>query len=137
MKKNICKILLLLLFIPLFLTGCKDKETGILFNKEPISKENFLQCSREFEVGKRIYYLFYTHQELKTDFIRVQLFKADDKVPRGGYTVKWAKDYRVMKNNHYYFQNHFTVYEEGRYVLQVFDVHSIGTPLAWNYFYIR
>ena len=137
--KNSTKIIIaifLICLIPFFLTGCKKKEeTGILFNAEPITKENVLHASRSFEAGKRIYYLFYSHKKIDTEFIRVQLFKAEEKTPLGGYSILMTNDYRVMKQNQYYYYNHFTVHQPGRYVLQVFSVNDISKPLAWNYFY--
>lgn len=128
-------LILLICCIPFALTGCKKEEAGILFNAEPITKENVLHASRSFESGKRIYYLFYSHKKISTEFIRVQLFKAEEKIPISGYSVLWAKDYRIMKQNQYYYYNHFTVHQPGRYVLQVFAVNDISKPLAWNYFY--
>ena len=139
LKNNITRIFLLIVicFIPFFVTGCgDDKEVGILFNSEPITKENVLHSSRTFEAGKRIYYLFYSDKKIKTEFIRVQLFKAEEKVPLGGYSILMTNDYRIMKQNQYYYYNHFTVHQPGRYVLQVFSVNDISKPLAWNYFYV-
>ena len=130
---------LLLCLVSVFLTGChsKEKNLGILFNSEPITKENFLQSSRNFEAGKKIYYLFYTRDKIKAEFIRVQLFKTGDNISVGGYSVLWAVDKRVMKQNQYYYTDSFTVYQPGRYVLQIFDVNNIAKPLTWNFFYVH
>ena len=132
-------LLLIVLFaVVIFSAGCKEKEeAGVLFNTEPINEKNFMQCGRNFEAGTRIYYLFYTPEELQTEFIRVQVFKAADNTHVGGYSVLFAKDYRVMKNNHYYFSNHIVIHNPGKYVLQVFDVNDIRKPIAWNYFFVR
>ena len=129
---------LLICFLAFFLTGCRKKgETGILFYSHPVNKDNVLQASHTFEAGKRIYYLFYSQKKLDTEFIRVQLFKAGDNVPRGGYSVLWASDHRIMKQNAFYYYDNFTVYQEGRYVMQVFAIDDISKPLAWNYFYVK
>ncbi len=128
-------LILLICCLPFVLTGCKEEETGILFNAEPITKDNVLHASRSFEAGKRIYYLFYSQKKIDTEFIRVQLFKAEEKVPLSGYSILWTNDYRIMKQNQYYYYNHFTVHQPGRYVLQVFAINDISKPLAWNYFY--
>lgn len=134
--KKFLLILTICIILP-FLTGCNKKgETGILFYSHPVNKDNVLQASHTFEAGKRIYYLFYSHKKIDAEFIRVQLFKAEEKVPRGGYSVLWASDHRVMRNNAFYYYDNFTVYKEGRYVMQVFDVNDISKPLAWNYFYV-
>ncbi len=132
------KIFITLLLLCFCLCGCKEKEeSGILFNHEPITKDNVMNASRTFEVGERIYYLFYTPEKLTSEFIRVQVFKAGDNVPRGGYSIVWTCDYRVMKQNMYYYYNHFVLHNAGRYVMQVFDIDNLAKPLAWNFFYVK
>ena len=121
----------------LTLTGCKDKEVGILFNSEPITKENVLHASRTFEAGKRIYYLFYSHPEIKSEFIRVQVFKAGSNIAKGGYAIQWTGDYRIMKQNHYYYYNYFVLHSPGRYVMQIFSLDNLSEPLVWDYFYVQ
>lgn len=118
--------------------GCgDDEEAGILFNHEPITKDNLLHSTRTLEAGKRIYYLFYTPQKISAEFIRVQVFKAEDKVATCGYSIIFTQDHRIMKQNLYYYYDNFTLYQPGRYVMQVFDVNDITKPLAWNYFYVN
>ena len=131
------KLILCLTLMLFTLTGCKDKEVGILFNAEPITKDNVLHASKTFEAGKRIYYLFYSHPEIKSQFIRVQVFKAGDTVAKGGYSIRWTGDYRIMKQNHYYYYNYFVLHEPGRYVMQLFSIDNLSIPLAWDYFYVR
>ena len=129
---------LLICLLAFFFTGCKKKgETGVLFYSHPVTQDNVLHSSQTFEAGKRIYYLFYSQKKLKNEFIRVQLFKAADNVPRGGYSVLWANDHRVMRQNAFYYYDNFTVYQSGRYVLQVFSTDDISKPIAWNYFYVK
>ena len=131
------KTLLIILCLCVFTCGCDERENaGILFNAVPIDKETISNSSRTFEAGKKIYYLFYTPKKIDTEFIRVQVFKAGDKIPRGGYLIVWTCDYRIMKQNMYYYYNNFVLYEAGRYVMQVFSTDNLSEPLAWNYFYI-
>jgi hypothetical protein len=135
---NKFKIILVLFLVCVCVCGCKDKEkAGILFNKEPITKSNVMNASRTFEVGERIYYLFYTPKKITSEFIRIQVFKAGDNIPRGGYSIVWTCDYRVMRDNMYYYYNHFVLHSAGRYVMQVFDVNNLSEPLAWNFFYVN
>lgn len=136
MKKYLTIFIVLLLSTVTF-TGCSEKKTaGILFNNEPITRENLKHASRSFEAGKRIYYLFYSPKKIKAEFIRVQVGKTVDNAPKGGYNVVWSSDYRVMKQNVFYYYDNFTLYLPGRYVMQVFDVNNLSEPLAWNYFYV-
>ena len=135
---KILRVILVLIFLSFCLCGCSDKEeAGILFNHEPINENNILHSTRTLEVGKRIYYLFYSPEKIKAEFIRIQVFKAEEKVPLGGYHILFTEDKRVMKQNMYYYYGNFTVHQPGRYVMQVFDVMDITKPLAWNYFYVN
>ena len=98
------KLFVALILVSICLCGCKQKEqTGILFNKDPISKDTVMNSSRDFDVGKPIYYLFYTAEKIETEFIRVQVFKVGDNIPRGGYSIVWTNEYRIMKQNMYYY----------------------------------
>ena len=132
------KIFTIIICLCLCLCGCKKKEeAGILFNKEPITKANVMNASRTFEAGQRIYYLFYTPEKLTTEFIRVQVFKAADNSPVGGYSIIWTCDYRIMKQNMYYYYNNFVLHNPGKYVMQVFEIDNLSEPLAGNYFYVK
>lgn len=128
-----------LVFLSVFLSGCVfDKEKpGILFNKDPISKDTVMNSSRHFEVGKPIYYLFYTPKKIETEFIRVQVFKVGDNIPRGGYKIVWTNEYRIMKQNMYYYYNYFVLHSAGSYMMQIFSMDDLMTPLAKNFFYVH
>ncbi len=129
-------LILTVLLLCFTLCGCDKRKPGILFNSEPITRENLMKASRSFEAGKPIYYLFYSPKEIKSEFIRVQVGKTGDNVPKGGYNVVWSCDYRIMKQNAYYYYNHFVLNQPGRYVMQVFDVNNLSIPITWNYFYV-
>ena len=131
-----CCLIFGFLFLCLTLCGCEKKEVGILFNKEPITKHNVMNASRSFEAGKRIYYLFYTSKKINKEFIRVQVFKACDKTHVGGYVIVRTNDYRIMKDNDYYYTNYFVLYEPGRYAMQIFSLDDLAKPMAWDYFYV-
>lgn len=129
---------LLLLLIPFIFSGCDEKKVpGIVFNSEPITKDNLLHATRSLEAGKRVYYLFYSPKKIKAEFIRVQLVKTGDNIAKGGYKIVWSKDCRLMQQNMFYYYDNFTLYQAGRYVMQVFDVNNLSVPLAWNYFFIH
>lgn len=131
------KNLVLILFTILIFTACTFERGIILFNTQPITKENALKNSKVFKEGDRVYYLFIAPKKMKTEFIRVQVFKMTDKAPWGGNEVVRTKDYRLMKDERYYHTNYFTLYEKGRYVMQVFSHNDFQHPLALNDFYIK
>ena len=134
---KVFKILVLILFVILTVTACTFERGIILFNTQPITKENALSNSKIFKEGDRVYYLFIAPKKMNTEFIRVQVFKMTDKAPWGGNEVVRTKDYRLMKDERYYHTNYFTLYEKGRYVMQVFSHNDFQHPLALNDFYIK
>lgn len=125
------------MFFSFLLTGCKYDRGLILFNSQPINAQNALNDQKNFESGSRVYYLFIAPKKMNNEFIRVQVFKMFDKAPWGGNEVVRTKDYRLMLDERYYHTNYFTLYESGRYVMQVFSHEDFNTPLAVNDFYIR
>ena len=125
------------LLIILCLTGCKHDEAIILFNSQPITKENVLKDSKVFAVGQRVYYLFIAPKKMDNDYIRVQVFKMTDKAPWGGHEVVRTKDFRLMQDERYYHSDYFTLYEKGRYVLQVFSTEDFIRPLSYGDFYVK
>ena len=133
---KILKYLLLLVFIVLIAVGCTYDRGLILFNTQPITADNALCDAKRFNSGQQVYYLFIAPKKMKNEFIRVQVFKMTDKAPWGGNEVVRTKDYRLMKDERYYHTNYFTLYETGRYVMQVFAHDDFQHPLALNDFYI-
>ena len=109
----------------------------ILFNTQPITKENALYDSKTFEIGQRIYYLFIAPQKMKNKYIRVQIFKMTDKAPLGGVDIVRTKDFRLMKDERYYHSDYFTLHEKGRYVMQIFSIDDLMHPLSLNDFYVK
>ena len=127
----------LLIIAAISLCPCTFERGLILFNAEPVTKENALQDQKVFNEGQRVYYLFIAPQKMKNEFIRVQVFKMTEDAPWGGNEVVRTKDYRLMKDERYYQTNYFTLYEKGRYVMQVFSHSDFQHPLALNDFYIK
>lgn len=132
-------LILFLLFIALTVTlsGCVYKRGIILFNTQPITRENALSDEMVFGVGQRVYYLFIAPKEMQNEYIRVQVFKMTEKAPWGGNEVVRTKDYRLMKDERYYHTDYFTFHEAGRYVMQVFSTEDYQHPLAVDFFYVR
>ena len=131
------KLLIVFVFCLISLTACTYECGLILFNVQPITRENALQDQKVFNEGQRVYYLFIAPKKMKNEFIRVQIFKMTDKAPWGGNEVVRTKDYRLMKDERYYQTNYFTLYEKGRYVMQVFSHEDFQHPLALNDFYVQ
>lgn len=131
------KLLACFFVLIIFLSGCVYDRGAILFNKEPITRENALKDSKVFTSGSKVYYLFIAPKKMDNEFIRVQIFKMFDKAPWGGNNVLRTKDFRLMKDERYYHTDCFTLYEKGRYVMQVFSHEDFQHPLAVNDFYVQ
>ena len=135
--KKVLKLFLLGFLLLFILSGCVYKRGIILFNTQPITRENALSDEMVFSVGQRVYYLFIAPKEMKNEFIRVQIFKMTDKAPWGGNEVVRTKDFRLMKDERYYHTDYFTLHETGRYVMQVFSTDDMQHPLALDFFYVK
>ena len=112
-----------------FLTACKHDMGIILFNSQPITKENVLSNAKHFKPGQRVYYLFIAPRKMDNQYIRVQVFKMNEKDSWGGAEVLRRKDYRLMKDERYYHTDYFVLYEKGRYGMQVFSMDDLQNPL--------
>ena len=131
------KLLLVCLFSIFLFVGCKFDRGLMLFNSQPITKENALSDAKIFQTGQRVYYLFIAPNRMDNKYIRVQIFKMTDKAPWGGNEVVRTKDFRLMKDQRYYHTDYFTFYESGRYVMQVFSMDDLQNPLSLNDFYVK
>ena len=76
--------LILLFFITIVSTGCKEK-SYIVFNREPITPENVLDVDYSFKTGERVYYLITLPEPVLTRQLYVQVFKRDNDEMRYGY----------------------------------------------------
>ena len=131
------KLLLIFLFSIFIFCGCKYDRGIILFNSQPITRENALTDAKTFQAGQRVYYLFIAPKRMENKYIRVQVFKMTDKAPWGGNEVIRTKDFRLMKDQRYYHTDYFTFYESGRYVMQVFSIDDFQHPLSIGDFYVK
>ena len=131
------KLIFLFILSVFILCGCKYDRGIILFNTQPITKENALHDSKVFESGQKVYYLFIAPKRMDNKYIRVQIFKMTDKAPWGDVNVVRTKDFRLMKDERYYHSDYFTLYEKGRYVMQVFSTEDFQHPLSIGDFYVK
>ena len=130
--------LFFLFALVLLLAGCSSHEQGlILFNSVPITQNNITHDQKVFRTNSKVYYIFLAPKKMTNDLIRVQVSKMTDKAPLGGYEVVRTNDYRLMKDERYYYTNSYTFYETGRYLIQVFSHSDFARPLAYNDFYVK
>lgn len=130
-------LLLTLTLVTLGLSGCKKDDPIILFNRAPITKETILNNSREFRSDDRIYYIFITQKPLKTPYIRVQIYKKDEKVEFWGTKVVYSNDYKLSKDQIYYYDDYVVLRETGHYFMLIFSKDNLGKPVAFSDFFVR
>ena len=135
--KKVAKLLVLFIISLLLLTACKYDRGIILFNTQPITKENALTDEKVFTVGQRVYYLFIAPKRMENKYIRVQIFKMVENAPWGGNELVRRKDFRLMKDERFYHSDYFVLHSSGRYVMKVFSMDDLMNPLSIGDFYVR
>ena len=126
-----------LIFLSLSTSGWFRQKAFVYFNDRPFTSETVLKPKYEFDQGARIYYLFFSKNRLENDYVRVQLFKINDKLPRAGAEMMRVKDYRLMKDEVFYQTDYFVLHQPGRYIIQVYDPENLNIPLANGEFKVR
>lgn len=130
-------LIVALICLNLLTCGWIKQKAFVYFNNKPFTAETVLKPVCEFDKGTKIYYLFFSKKRLKNDYIRVQLFKINDKVARGGAEMLRVKEYRLMKDEVYYQTDYFVLHQSGRFVVQIFDPENVNLPLAVGEFKVR
>lgn len=127
---------IILIVFSLMLSGCKEKSL-LLFNKNPITKENMLRNSNEFTTGKRIYYLFITQEPLKTDSVRIRVFKRDEKADYPITEVVYSNDFRLSKAQVYYYTDYVIINKAGYYCMYVYSTDNLSRFLTRSDFQVK
>ena len=123
-------LLLFLLCILFTLSGCNKPKTMILFNHHPITKETLLKNATEFKKGERIYFIFLSQKPLKTEFMRVRILKREEKFNAITSKIMYSNDFRLTKDQIYYFTDYIVMNEAGSYCMAVYNKERMERPLA-------
>lgn len=127
---KIKKITVFLIFCLFIFTACHKPNTIILFNKNPITKENLLSNSSDFSVGKRVYYIFITEKPLKTEYVRVRILKRDSKADMQPIKLVYSNDFKLNKDQIYYYNDYIIMTEAGTYCMVIYSRDALDKPLA-------
>lgn len=127
---------IIICFLLLLVTGCSSIKNGsvIIFNDEPFSKDNFNQVKTNFYAGQKIYYLFASPKKFKAPYIRVQVSSVVDRVHTLFYKPTWSNDYKLMKDEVYYYTDYFVIHSKGKYLIQIFRMDDLHHPLCYAFF---
>jgi len=129
--------LIILIVVSLNLSACSKNKTLILFNKYPVIKETLLNNATEFNAGKRIYYIFLTDKPLETKMIRIKIYKRDEKANYGVTKVAFTGDFKVMKDQLYYYNDYIVLHDAGYYYMAIFAMNGLDKPLATADFRVK
>lgn len=134
MKKIILFIVALILVV--MTSACSDK-SSIMFNKNPITKENVMDYSSVFKPNVRIYYLILLPKKVHSRYLYIQVIKKDNDEGRLGYKLYWTKTVRLKDEEQNYFSDYVVMNEKGAYVMQVYSKDRPQEPLARAQFFIQ
>lgn len=111
---------------------------GLIFNNVPFTRETAGNHTNRFKPGERIYWLYMSRKPIKASFIGIQVVSASHKT--GWLTVSgivYTHDYRINKDNPYYFTDYLVIHSPGHYYMQVFDKNKLHTPLTVADFFVK
>ena len=131
MKKLILFCLLLLLLT--LTTACTRDKAAILFNKNPITKDNVYDHSKVFPLNSRIYYLILIPKKVESRYLFIQVIKKDNDYGRLGYNLVWSRDVR-LKERFYY--DYLVLNEKGFYIMKVYSKDNPQKVLTTAEFYV-
>lgn len=112
------------------LTSCNKQKAMILFNQNPITKQNLLDNATEFTRGKRFHYIFITEKPLKTNIIRVRVLKRDEKADSYPTKLVYSNDFKLRKDQVYYYNDYLVLNDSGAYCMMVYASDNLRAPLA-------
>ncbi len=143
MRGRDCFVLMLFILVMALCTGCdtvdrfiyERQKPGILFNSEPITKENIMDYKSEFYAGQRVYYVVLMPKMPESRALFIQLIKKGA-LNRLGYTLYWAKDIRLKDEEVYYYTDYVVVNEKGAYIMKVYSKDKPTKPLAIAQFFV-
>lgn len=120
-------------------TACIDMgdKPAILFNKNPITKENVMDYSSVFKPNVRIYYLVLLPKKVHSRYIYIQIIKKDNDMERLGYKLYWANTVRLKDEEMYYYDDYIVIGEPGAYVMKIYSKDNPTVPLTMAQFFVR
>jgi regulatory protein YycI of two-component signal transduction system YycFG len=139
MKKIIIIIFLFILCTPsyAFFFKKKEKSSILLSSSDPritLSYDEKIKNEDIFKNKTRIYFLVHNPEGFKSDYIKYQIFKQDDKAHIGGYSR--VRNITKKINNKNYYIDYFVLSEPGKYGLQIFDIENLHHWIAFAHFIV-
>lgn len=134
-RKLLCVFIICV--IGVCLTACDNKLKGIIiFNRNPITKDNVLDNANEFPVGKKFYYIFMTEKPVESEIIRVRIYKRAGTPVSMPITLVYSNDFKLQKEQVYYYNDYMVFYQPGEYFMAIYERDDMRKPMARNSFKI-
>ncbi len=87
-----------------------------------------------FRTNSRIYFLVYCPYGFKSDYIKYQIVRQDDKAHVGGYTRIRNITRRV--SDKYKYSDYFVLTQPGKYIIQIFDITNLHQWITYGVFLV-
>jgi len=112
--------------------GCSEK-SYVIFNKQPITRENLLNGSYLFEKGERVYYIVtLPPDKVLTKQILIQVYKRDNKEMRYGYKLIYGKKVFLNEDEQYYYTDYYVFADSGLYEFKIYSADNPTKELTSN-----
>lgn len=113
----------------------KEKPVLFLTNYDPriiAGYDEKIEPQSVFGLNSRIYFTIYSKEGFKSDYLKYQIIKQDDKAHDGGFSRIRNRTVKITNKNSY--TDYFVLSEKGKYFIQVFDITNLHQWLALQWF---
>ena len=122
------------------MTACdvidKPDKPAILFNNQPITKQNVMDMSSVFARGARIYYLILMPKTQNSRILTVQVIKKGSREYLG-YSLFMTRTIRLTDEEERYYTDYLVINEAGAYIMKVYSRDNPQKVLTQAEFYVR
>ncbi len=130
------KLILFCLLLLTLTTACTRDKAAILFNKNPITKDNVYDHSKVFPLNSRIYYLILLPEKVESRYLFIQVIKKDNDYGRLGYKLIWSRDVRLKDEEERFYYDYLVLNEKGFYIMKVYSKDNPKKVLTTAEFYV-
>lgn len=133
-------ILISVVIMTIFMFGCDNTQSVILFNKYPITSDTIASSSNTnvFKLGERIYYLITLPKPVEQKSLLIQVVKiGGDADERLGYDLVWGKRVKLKDEQAHYYTDYIVFNQKGAYTMKVYSRDNPTQILTTGNFYIK
>ncbi len=130
------KLILFCILLLTLTTACTRDKAAILFNKNPITKDNVYDHSKVFPLNSRIYYLILIPKKVESRYLFIQVIKKDNDYGRLGYNLVWSRDVRLKDEEERFYYDYLVLNEKGFYIMKVYSKDNPQKVLTTAEFYV-